>query len=66
MLERCVKGRCVKGRCDAQELAELGVLWQRRVRHLLIDQARDPGAFMIRPVERRTVAVSHRALASLS
>jgi hypothetical protein len=45
--------RCAKGVADAQELAELGRLWQRRVRHLLIDLARDPGVFTVRRAERR-------------
>jgi len=35
-------------------LAELGALWQRRVKHMLIDHPRDPGVFIIREAERRS------------
>ncbi len=40
------------GGTDTQELAELGALWERRVKHLLLDHPDDPGVFMIRDVER--------------
>lgn len=42
----------VAGRAQTQELAELGALWERRVKHLLLDHPDDPGVFMIRDVER--------------
>jgi hypothetical protein len=28
----------------------MGAMWQERVRHLLLDLARDPGAFVLRDV----------------
>ncbi|HUG26194.1 hypothetical protein [Piscinibacter sp.] len=52
--------RCTKGTADAQSLAELGCLWQERVRHLLIDLARDPGVFTVRAAERRRPVPSSR------
>jgi hypothetical protein len=39
--------RCLNGSADPQALADLGRLWQQRVRHLLIDLAYDPGVFVI-------------------
>jgi hypothetical protein len=45
--------RCARGRADAAMLARLGELWQRRVRHLLVDLARDPGVFIVRPLPRQ-------------
>jgi hypothetical protein len=46
LLERCVQGK--GSREDESRLAEL---WQERVRHLLLDLARDPGVFVVRRVE---------------
>jgi hypothetical protein len=43
-------------------LARLGELWQRRVRHLLLDLASDPGVFIVRPLVRsqaRTATLAH-------
>lgn len=41
--------------CEAsdEEEAQLGKLWQERVRRLLLEFARDPAVFVVRPVERR-------------
>lgn len=47
VLQRCAGGD------DAQALAELGPLWQRRVEHLLLELAHDEGVFVVRRVERR-------------
>lgn len=44
------------GRASAEEEHELGRLWQQRVRHLLLDCARDPAVFMLRPVKRHAAA----------
>ena len=44
------------GRATAAEEAELGTLWQARVRCLLLEFGRDPGVFMVRPVQRRPAA----------
>lgn len=40
-------------KATADEEAQLGKLWQERVRHLLLEFARDPAVFVVRPVERR-------------
>lgn len=45
--------RCSRRGCDTQSLNDLGRLWQERVRHLLLDMARDPGVFTVRRVDRR-------------
>jgi hypothetical protein len=44
--------RFENGKVDAVALARLGLLWQQRVRQLLIDHAGDAGVFIVRPVER--------------
>ena len=44
--------RCAKGTADPAAPAELGRLWQQRVRQLLLDLANDPGVFTVRRVER--------------
>lgn len=44
------------GRAAAHEVRELGSLWQERVRHLLIDCARDVGVFTVRDVDPRSTA----------
>lgn len=54
--------RCAKGTADAAALAELGRLWQQRVRHLLLELGKDPGVFTVRRVERRRGAPSSRFL----
>jgi hypothetical protein len=46
-------GRCIDGKASAQEQAHLAQLWLQRVRHLLLDLARDTGVFVVRPAERR-------------
>ncbi|MEO7009382.1 MAG: hypothetical protein ABI156_09560 [Caldimonas sp.] len=43
--------RCAKGSLDSFSMRRLGVLWQARVRHLLLDLAYDPAVFVIRRVE---------------
>jgi hypothetical protein len=48
--------RCVAGKATAEEERELGRLWQQRVRHLLLDCARDTAVFRLRPVKRRVAA----------
>jgi formylmethanofuran dehydrogenase subunit E len=40
-------------KASVEEEAQLGKLWQERVRHLLLEFARDPAVFVVRPVERR-------------
>lgn len=54
--------RCAKGTADADALAELGRLWQQRVRHLLLDLGSDPGVFTVRRAERRRGAAASRFL----
>ncbi|MBS0446876.1 MAG: hypothetical protein JSR59_13115 [Proteobacteria bacterium] len=44
---------CAAAKASAAEELELGRLWQQRVRSLLLDFARDPAVFMVRPVPRR-------------
>lgn len=44
--------RCVDERASLEEQQQLAKVWQERVRHLLVDLARDPGVFVVRPVER--------------
>jgi hypothetical protein len=48
--------RCADGRATATEERELAQLWLKRVRHLLLDCARDPAVFMLRPVKRHAAA----------
>jgi hypothetical protein len=50
--------RCAKGTSDPQVLAELGRLWQQRVRQLLLDLGDDAGVFTVRRVERRRTGSS--------
>lgn len=42
---------------DAADLHELGERWQRRVKTLLVDLRDDPAVFIVRPVERRALAL---------
>lgn len=52
--------QCAKGASQPELLAELGRLWQQRVRHLLLDLARDPGVYTVRRAERhRASPLSH-------
>jgi hypothetical protein len=44
--------RCATGRATAAEEREFARLWQQRVHHLLLESARDPAVFMLRPVRR--------------
>lgn len=44
--------RCTTGKATQAEEIELGRLWQLRVRHLLLDCARDTAVFMLRPLKR--------------
>lgn len=44
--------RCVGGRASAQEEADFAQLWLQRVRALLLDCARDPAVFQLKPVKR--------------
>lgn len=46
-------------KATAEEEVQLGKLWQERVRRLLLEFARDPAVFVVRPVERRA---AHTAL----
>jgi len=47
------------GKTTAQQEAELGTLWQARVRALLLERGRDGSVFMVRPVQRlRSVPVA--------
>ncbi|MFG6488329.1 hypothetical protein ACG04R_16700 [Roseateles sp. BYS78W] len=48
--------RCATGRATAADERELGQLWQQRVRYLLLDCARDPAVFALRPVKRHAAA----------
>mgnify|MGYP001547684405 FL=1 len=50
--------RCASGAVDTESIARLGQLWQRHVRHLLLDLADDPSVFVIRRVEHRRSAAS--------
>jgi hypothetical protein len=54
-LERLMKC-CIAEHADADEAERMAQLWQARVRHLLLDLARDPCVFVVRPVvgKRRT------------
>ena len=45
--------RLAAGRVTAEEERRLGVLWQVRVRALLLEYGRDRTVFMVRPVQRR-------------
>ena len=45
--------RCIEERASEEDKARLGDVWQARVRTLLVDLARDPAVFVVRPVERR-------------
>lgn len=40
--------RCAQGDGSPDEERALGAMWQERVRHLLLDLARDPGVFVLR------------------
>jgi len=42
--------RCARGRAAPEEERQLAMLWQERVRHLLVDLARDSSVFVVRPV----------------
>lgn len=42
--------RCLDGTADAQQRARFGLLWQNRVKALLIDHADDRQIFQIRPL----------------
>lgn len=48
--------RCLAGKATAAEARECGRLWQQRVRYLLLNCARDPAVFMLRPVKRHVFA----------
>jgi hypothetical protein len=43
----------VEERASPEEEQQLATVWQERVRHLLVDLARDPAVFVVRPVEPR-------------
>lgn len=45
--------RCIEGRASQEEERQLATAWQERVRHLLVDLARDPAVFVVRSVEPR-------------
>ncbi|MFG6459755.1 hypothetical protein [Roseateles sp. BYS96W] len=47
---------CIAGKAGADEQQRFCVLWQERVRHLLLDCARDPAVFTLRPVRRHAAA----------
>lgn len=47
--------RYAAGKSSPQDEAEFGRLWQQRVRYLLLDCARDPAVFQLRPVKRHAV-----------
>lgn len=51
--------RCIAGKASEAEEAELGRLWQQRVRCLLLDCGRDPSVFMLRPVKRHAAGGLH-------
>ncbi|HKW84398.1 MAG TPA: hypothetical protein VJN68_11665 [Burkholderiaceae bacterium] len=51
--------KCLAEKASPQEQLLLGELWQLRVRHLLLDSARDPAVFVVRPAEKR---MPHRTL----
>lgn len=53
--------KCVHGRGNPEERRQLGMLWQDRVKTLLLDYAHDPGVYIVRPVERRNGRVAVRA-----
>lgn len=55
--------RCAKGTADPIALAELGRLWQERVRHLLLDLGNDPGVFTVRRSRCRRGAPESKFLA---
>jgi hypothetical protein len=44
---------CLAEKATSEERARLGTLWQDRVKCLLIDLARDPAVFVVRPAEKR-------------
>jgi formylmethanofuran dehydrogenase subunit E len=48
--------RCAAARATVEEERELGRMWQRRVRYLLLDCARDSAVFTLRPVKRLSAA----------
>jgi hypothetical protein len=51
--------RCLDGKARADEQQQLARLWQERVRHLLLDLARDPATFVVRSVgPQRTASLA--------
>lgn len=48
--------RFAAGKTTDEEEREFGRLWQQRVRHLLLDCARDASVFQLRPVKRQVAA----------
>lgn len=54
--------RCAHGHADRDSLAELGRLWQERVRELLLDLPYDPGVFIIRRLDPRRPMASSPAV----
>lgn len=50
-LQRLIE-RNAREHLDSAEMARLGQLWQRRVRHLLLEAGEDPAVFMVRPALR--------------
>jgi len=58
--------RCSNGSATENDLAELGRLWQLRVRQMLLELAHDPGVFVLRRVERRRAAPTSRISAMLT
>jgi formylmethanofuran dehydrogenase subunit E len=52
--------RCIEGRGTPKEAHALAERWQARVKHLLLDLARDPAVFVIRaaPVRRTTAPIA--------
>lgn len=47
-------GRATRQHLDTAAMAELGRLWQERVRFLLLELRDDPAVFTVRPVKRNT------------
>ena len=58
--------RCSNGSADLPAIAEMGRLWQERVKHLLLDLGNDCGVFVIRRVERTRAAPPSGLVAWLS
>jgi len=44
--------RCVEDKATKDERVKLAEMWLARVKHLLLDRARDPAVFVVRPVDR--------------